>query len=190
MKKKITSIIVLMVIFILPQQVMATTDKYELSYTCQQQKSNWCYAACSKSTISQYKGMSPTQKSIARYVQYGDEDDSRSPANVGATVAQIKSVLNYWDISCSRKFNSLSLSGLKSQIADDHLIHACFRKGSTSQGHDELVFGWSDTWGDTKIGYMEPSDGDIYWEVWDDFSSGDFLGSSWSWYASIFDCTD
>ena len=78
---------------------------------------------------------------------------------------------------------------MRSQINNNHLIISFFYH--LNSRHAVEVGGWSDTWpyGD-RVYVMDPNEDDCFWEDWDDFEDGSFLGSSWTWDASIFDCEE
>lgn len=170
----------------------ATTVDLGPDYPVKQpDNSCWCWAACTRSTIIQYKGTAPILQTIANYVwQVLRGKSGDAPYSMGATVDETKAALEHNGIVCSRKFDDLSWTAVRSQINNNHLCMGFF-KPSSGMGHVELICGWSNTWPwGNRVKYMEPCDGSTRWTSYDNFANGSIIGAGWTWFGSIFDCEE
>lgn len=166
---------------------LATTVELNPAKVTQGSGTSWCWAACDRSIIKQYTDSSPFNTNIVAWVDCGDEDGD-APYDRSATVDETRSALTHWGVTSSRWYDDLSWTAVQSQINNNHLCIACFVPTSGT-GHAELICGWSNTWpGGDRVQYMEPQDGDYHWRSYDSFADGEWLGTSWSWAASIFSC--
>jgi len=166
---------------------LATTVELDPTQVPQGSSSYWCWAACDRSIILQYTDNSPYNNNIVAWVDCGDEDGT-APAVRSATVDETRSALTHWDVSSSRSFSNLSWTAVQSQINNSHLCIACF-KPQSGTGHAVLICGWSNTWPyGNRVEYMDPADADYHWLDYDSFDGGEWLGTDWSWFGSIYSC--
>jgi len=170
---------------------------YFVSHTNNYQQpdgSNWCWACCDYVILDKYASDSPSMQAIVHWVNFNhklqctpDNDcPYDAPLSRSATPWEARDAINNWGVPTSLQSNGLTWDGLRSQINNGNMVWSAF--GPTSgMGHVELAVGWSDGLLGDKVKYFEPQDGDDHTTSWSNYSSGDFLNSTWNWRHSIFD---
>lgn len=181
MKKQIFIVFCLLLLIIGSVCTPAMAARNLLSVPAyQQEQSNWCWAACSKSIIQYFKGASPTQSNIVKFV-FG------SVVNQGATASQTQSALANWNVTSSKLLSPLSYAAVQSQINNNHPIIAVLQIGTTLSGHDNLIRGYDTSY--DGVLFIDPGDGDYHAQNYTDFSNGiHYNGVKYTWVNSIFDC--
>ncbi|MCQ2495157.1 MAG: C39 family peptidase [Lachnospiraceae bacterium] len=151
-KKMLKLLSIIIALLVMPLQSVAATPPYSNSLSVsrsQQEKSNWCWAACAK-MVGNYMGYSRSQTNIVNYVK-------GSSADVGASASEVCSALAYATNNTyySSTIVPPSMSSIKSQI--DSAVPIVVRMDWTSGGsHNVVVKGYTDA---TKLIIVDPEVG-------------------------------
>lgn len=161
MTKKIISFFVLVCIFILISSnvVFASLSNYIDVPNIRQEKSNWCWAACSKSVLGYY-GKSVSQSDIVIYI-YG------SPVNESGTYYDMQSVLSNYKVysRIDSGPGGLSFYTIRSEIDDRRPMI------TGKYGHAYVVRGYLDISGDFQYMYaLDPYYGTYMTAIYDEYN--------------------
>ncbi len=153
--------------------VFAYPTDYSISVPSKtQQKSNWCWAATSVSSISYVKGSSsaPTQSALVTYVK-------GSTVNDPATMSEVQSGLSHYGVS-STYGSAMAFSSVRIELYNyDSPILAGW--GWTGGGgHMVVLDGYSE---DTTnyVDYMDPGDGSFNFATYSYVKGGSSYDHTW-----------
>ncbi len=119
-----------------------------------QSRSNWCWAACSRSILN-YFGNGQTQNAIVIFVK-------GELINEAATSSEIQSGLSHWGVSSTVKSSYISFTQVISEISThSRPFMVCWRWNNGLGGHVVVVNGYDN--GNTDyVQYMDPYTGQFY----------------------------
>ncbi len=153
--KKIFSCMLLtaIIVHLLFVQIFAVSDMGTVNISgVRQQRTNWCWAACSES-ILRFFGHSVSQSNVVAYVK------GNHLPNEGATDDEVQDGLAHWSVSGTVKANSLSYNNIKSEINDNKPIYAGWSWNSGG-GHGLVIDGYDGISSSSGyVEYMDPADG-------------------------------
>lgn len=155
-----TTIIAICIALIVNIPVLAypSTDMLNISsYTQLQQKSNWCWAACSVTALKYY-GKNLTQTAFVNYVY-----DTNTAPNNAANMEKIKKGLKHWKKTGTISDSYVGYSTIISNIYNGNPIFAGVAYNNNSgAGHMLLIVGYDGTNSTNGyVGYFDPGDNSI-----------------------------
>ena len=185
MKKGIVCLIALILLFCLfcvPANTAATFGAISFPIVLQE-KTNWCWAACSVG-ILQYYSISATQSALSRLVH-------GQVVNQGATLAQISSCLSQKGLSNTPVESTLSFSNIRSEIGARQRPVFAVRKPRAVVGgyHGVVITGYDQSLGTAQasIEYMDPLCDDFQYCLYTEFVSAPFTDTNpCEWIQSIY----
>lgn len=137
-----------------------------------QEKTNWCWAACSQSILS-YFGTSVTQTAFVNYVK-----NSTTAPNLTATDAEAKSGLSHWGVSSTQTTSYLSFSTIISEIYNNNRPIYAGWSWTAGGGHALVLDGYDDDTTD-YVEYMNPGDGGFHQATYTWFKGGSSYDHVW-----------
>lgn len=150
-------------------------DFVDIDYQ-QQTYSNICWAACG-SVILNYYGHSISQFTFDVVVKNGFENEA-------ATLSEVKEGLAYFDVGCTLIYSYLSHSSICTQIYGNRPIFAGWSWNYYPYGGHAIVIDGYDTSFGNYVNYMDPADGEGYYELYSWFKGG--IGYDHTWFGTLY----
>ncbi len=126
-----------------------------------QEETNWCWAASSLSILNYY-GIYTSQSQYVTYVKTGTTSPIYDP-NVTATVSECENGLDYFGVSSTMYYGSLSFSTVKSEVGTNNRpIFTAIRwldsNNTVVGGHAVVIDGYYEYTNEDyqEIRYMDP----------------------------------
>lgn len=171
MRKRLMSITSIVLLIVLCLTVVCNASYLRMD-NVRQEKSNWCWAACSQ-MVGTWKWGNKTQTDIVRYMFGSSVPNTMASASQTATAATYASNNNAtWSV----KSDSLFLSEVRTQInSRSNPVIACCKYSSASGGHMLVVKGVNSN---NAILVSDPGTGSSEWVDCDTFTNS-YNGRYW-----------
>lgn len=178
--KCLSTIAVIMCVIIItsiPAFAFPSTDMLNISsHTQLQQKSNWCWAACSVTTLKYY-GKNVTQTGFVNYVF----NTNTAPNNTGS-MQNVQYGLQHWNKTGTIYNSYVDYSTVISNIYNGNPIFAGVVYKNNTGGHMLLIVGYDGTSSSNGyVGYFDPGDNSIKLRSYSSMKNN----SVYSWQQSI-----
>jgi len=152
--------------------VFAAPSAYQVSVPrVKQEKTNWCWAACSVSCISYAKGSAPSQTSFVTTVK-------GSAVNEPATLGEIVYGLGKYGTSCTSSYSYVSFSTLKAEMYQYDSPFIVGWSWSSGGGHALVLYGYTD-YTNPYVRYLDPWDGSFNYVSYNYFKGGSSYDHTW-----------
>ncbi len=120
--------------------------------TVLQQKSLWCWAACSESVLKYYGITNVSQGNVVSYT-FGSE------INHAGTAIQVRNALIHYGVHANVASGSMTLSAIQTNIGTNNrpIIAGLLPSSSSGAGHMVVITGYENTLDFKTVTYMDPA---------------------------------